>query len=184
MKVFKKLFLTICLLTLYLISLLFPTEVIAANSYTSVTRVISVLWNVNGLPYSVQTISWVNINGAAFDNELRLDKFSVSGAIVNAGSYFFRMNQTHTNSDLYSGNTKVVTYPQTSLTYFPIIISSNWQSWDNYGEKNNCNKWFNSNYQCKTIVNSWWHSSDTFPANSYPTYTHNFYNPSSGWVNN
>ncbi len=91
------------------------------------------------------------------------------------------MAMQHSNSKLYSGSTLKATYYNSNLTYFSILIPSNWQAWGDYGRKTNCNKYLNSNYVCKSVVSSWWHSNDSFPTDWYPTFTHIFYN--NGWIN-
>ncbi len=74
----------------------------AAESYTTQTNLVAVIWNTNGLLYSFNTVSWVSIDGVAYDDELRMDRYDVSGAIVNGKSYYFNIAQVHVNSNFYS----------------------------------------------------------------------------------
>lgn len=154
---------------------------IASDSYTEETKTGTFIYNETGLPFSVQAICWVGVSGTDYDDELRVDEYDVSGAIVNGYCYPISMAMQHQNSKLYSGSTLKATYYNSDLAYYSILIPSSWIKWCDYGRKTNCNKWFNANYSCKAKVSSWWVSNDSFPTSWQPTFTHYFWN--NGWLN-
>lgn len=150
---------------------------LASDSFTSKSKTASFIYNETGLPFSLQAVCYVGVDGCFYGNTLQIDVYKVSGAIVNADNYPISMAMQHSNSKIYSGSTNKATYYNNNLAYFNIVIPSGWQAWDDYGEKNPCNLFLNTSDTCKSVVSTWWHSNDTLPTDWQPTYTHNF------WVN-
>ncbi len=169
------------ILIIGIISLFFPAPTFAADSFTSKSKTASFIYNATGFPFSVQAVCYVGVYGGFYGHTLQIDEYDVSGAIVNAGSYLISMNMIHSNSKIYTGSTQKATYYNSDLTYFDILVPSNWQEWGDYGLKNPCNLFLNTTDTCQSVVSAWWRSDDAFPTEWTPTYTHIFWNGS--WVN-
>lgn len=166
------------------LSVIIYTPNVLADSSTGLQYSFYVKYNGEGgiwLPWRVWEKEWLDIDGTNSGNSLSITFFSVSGAITPTNSnYPFEDSAVHLKSPIKKNGTAVRTFLQNELTYFQIMIPTDWEPWVNYGEKTDLNLNLTGTTSGTTVVESWWHSPDTLPNNEYPVKTHTFWN-SSGW---